>query len=371
MKQNKILLVVPGEAASGGIKHYFSVLKNQFTLPVKYIYRGARAYPYRKNIFSEIKRIIKDYQYFIKEINTGDYCLVQTSTSLGWASVLRDGLFLYSAQRAGVKTIVFYRGWNENFVRKLEKHFIYFFKKAYFKADAAIVLSLKNKSKLKLWGYSKKIFVETTLFDEELLESISIHEHINKKFNNLKNNFTILFLARIEKMKGIYEAIEVFQLLQNQNKNLNLNLVVAGDGKELVNVRNFINSKNIENTSILGEVKGDLKQKAFLDADCYLFPSHNEGMPNSILEALAFGLPIVTSSVGAIPEIISEKNGFCANSFKSEEFANYIQLLIDNPSLRMKLAINNSQYAKERFCSSSVLKRLEKIYDNIIHYTND
>ena len=194
--------------------------------------------------------------------------------------------------------------------------------------------------------------------------------HLRK--NRLKNSsFNILFLARVEAPKGIYEAIESFKIIQKNNPNLNVKLNIAGSGKELDNVKKYVQTNNLTNVIFLGHVDGDNKKNALLDADIYLFPSyHGEGMPNSVLEAMAFGLPIVTRNVGAITDIIiNGENGFYTASKDPNVFAKFIQQLIDDPELCLKILRKNHLESLKKYTASKVKERLEKIYLDTINET--
>jgi glycosyltransferase involved in cell wall biosynthesis len=363
---HKILLLVPAESASGGIKNYFSVLKDEFTLPVEYMIRGARTWPHRKGPVAELKRFRSDYRAFKHKLATGDYSLVQTSTSLGLFSVIRDGLYIRKASKNGLKTVVFFRGWNKNFERKLENYFLRLFRTFFFRADLFIVLSPDFKQKLQQWGYKKEILVETTLIDQKLLEGIDLEAHMAAK-NASGKNINILFLARTEIAKGLYEAIESFRIVRKNNPNHTVTLTIAGDGKEWDNMNRYLADNGVENVFVAGHVSGPAKAKAFLDADIYLFPSYSEGMPNSVLEAMSFGLPVVATTVGGIPFIIENGiNGFTTPEAAPEILAGLVQRLIDNKDLRHSMGIANSLKAKEAFYSDKVVRRMEQIYTRLL-----
>ena len=371
MSGKKILLLVPAESASGGIKHYYQVLKSRFTLPVEYAYRGARNWPYHESKLAEFKRMFKDYRAFNKLLKTGEYGLVQTSTSFGWAALIRDGIYILLARRHGVKTMVFYRGWNDKVRIKLEKRGLKVFKQTFFKTDATLTLSNEVKQILMGWGYKNPIHIETTLFDESLLKGINIDQHLRTKAERASNKFNVLFLARVEKEKGIFEALNAVKLLQENNPETEIQFTIAGSGRADEKIKKSIVELGLANVNILGHVSGDDKKNAYLNADCYLFPSYREGMPNSILEAMAFGLPIVSRPVGSIPEIVKKENGFLSESFEPQVFADFLQQLLDNRPLQSEMSVINSNFAKQNFYAEMVLRRLEKIYSEVVNGTTD
>ena len=213
------------------------------------------------------------------------------------------------------------------------------------------------------WGCKRRIFVETTIVDDGLLRGFDIEE---KLVSLRKYNCTnVLFLARVERDKGIYEAIDAFELLSLANKNIKLN--IAGNGSELINAKLYAEEKKLTGISFLGYVQEQDKIDAFKTADIYIFPSYHEGMPISLLESMAFGLPVITTAVGGIVDFFENgKMGFMTDSRDPEVFANLIEKLISDTELRNKMALYNFQYARKRFLASKVVKRLEKIYQDTL-----
>src|SRR5690606_650509 len=99
--------------------------------------------------------------------------------------------------------------------------------------------------------------------------------------------------------KGVFTAISAFEIVKKHVKNCRL--TIAGNGKDLQAVKSYISDNHIEGVFLPGYLVGNDKINAFKTADIYVFPStHWEGMPTSVLEAMAFGLPVVTSNAGGI-----------------------------------------------------------------------
>ena len=82
-------------------------------------------------------------------------------------------------------------------------------------------------------------------------------------------------------------------------------------------------------------------------SDIFILPSYAEGLPIAILEAMAAKLPVISTSVGSIPEVIKEKiNGYLIKPGDYKALANRIILLAKNKSLRMKIGNNNRNILK-------------------------
>jgi len=79
----RVLILAPAETADGGIKNYYQVLKEYFSIPIYYHYRGSRELPYRGNIFSIAIRLLSDYILFFIRVIAKHIQIVHINTSLG------------------------------------------------------------------------------------------------------------------------------------------------------------------------------------------------------------------------------------------------------------------------------------------------
>ena len=367
MQENKkILLLTPSDSAKGGIVNYFQVLNGKFKLPVEYFIRGARNWPNRDGKLKEIKRAWIDLQKFKKRIRKGDVSLIQTSTSLGSFAVIRDGFFLNAAKKKKISAIAFFRGWDEDFEKKIKGWKLFLFKKYYFSAEAFIVLSRKIEEKLRNWGYTGNVYTETTVVDQNILATAPI-EYLEYKISAIDQiPSNLLFLARTEGSKGLFECIEAFRLLKLKYPTLKLTISGDGFGKSLA--IEMVKDYNLTSDVIFtGFINGKDKARVFIESHIYIFPSYTEGMPNSVLEAMAFGLPVVTTSVGGLSDFfIENKHGKYIDIKDFNQIAEKTESLLKDKELYKKIALHNFIYARERFTSDIVINRLEKIYSHYI-----
>lgn len=307
----------------------------------------------------------RDFLFMNRVFKKRPVDLVHLNPSLGSMALMRDMLYARTAQKAGVPFVVFFRGWNEDYQQYLESkpkrmhQFMSIFKNA----SRILVLSQDFKRKLAQWGFDgDKINVETTLVDDALLKGFEVQNYIKE---DREGKFEILFLSRVEKTKGIYEALDAYYMIKKRYPFVSLK--IAGGGSELDNAKQYVQGKRIDNVEFMGWVEGEAKKEAFAGADAYIFPSYTEGMPNSVLEAMALGLPVITRLVGGLKDFFEHgKMGFSTESKDPEVYAGFLEELIENPKLSQDIGFYNHNYAKGRFLASSVTRRIERVYEEVI-----
>lgn len=358
----KILINTPNLAKEGGVAQYNNSVKAFMHYSMDYFVTGSRSGS--ESWYRAVGRFFFDYVRFVKKLINEEYDLIHLNPSLGLKAIIRDGIFLLIAKAFGKKVVVFNHGWDEKFELKIRRFCPSLFRMVYSRADAFVVLSSVFKRKLIDMGYTKTIYVETTAVDDGLFGcGNDALEERNSKSNS--NKFTVLFLSRLEIGKGVYESLDAFHILKKRHAHATM--VFAGDGSELTALRKYAASRTMTDIEFTGYVAGQAKQDAFSCADVYLFPSWSEGMPISVLEAMTFGLPVVTRPVGGLPDFFEDgQMGFMTDSHDPVVLANLMERLIENSEMRRNMGAYNQRYAQEHFRPAIVAGRLEEIYRNVL-----
>jgi len=364
MRNDKTLVLVPSPKSTGGVAHYHQKLRPYFGSNVHYFIRGVR------NQQSKLSRVLfpithsYDIIYFTALMLFGNYSLVHFNTSFGKTGIVRDALFIRIVQLFKKRYIVFFRGIDFNVISWIEAKRWILFKKTFLKANQIWVLSKLMKSKVKDWGYRNEVVVETTMVDTELLKDFDFEKSI-QKFQQA-NLFEIVFLSRVERGKGIFEAIDAFRILNRKYSNTVLK--IYGNGSEKQNMLDYIGENLGKTIYFEGFVEGAGKVKAFSSAHIYLFPSYAEGLPNSLLEAIAFGIPSITSNVGGIPDFFeNSKMGYMTSDIRPETLSDLMELLINNSNKCEEISRYNYNYARNNFYAEIVANRIKKHYKNILN----
>jgi glycosyltransferase involved in cell wall biosynthesis len=272
--------------------------------------------------------------------------------------LIRSSLLFIVGMLFRKKILLFFHGWDYGVEKQLFKYFKYIFYVICNHSSRICVLGTEFRQRLIDIGCKEsKIDVETTL-----VEDVVFMQKPLPRFNKVSKR--ILFLSRIEKDKGIYICLDTFlKLCENHD---DISLCIAGDGSELLNAQRYTLEQSIGNVEFLGWVEPDNRYKIFADSDVYFLPSYGEGMPCSILEAMACGLPVITRNVGGIKDFFNDKMGFVTESTDPVIFAQAIEGILYNRNTSKAMGLYNNEYAKKHFMASVVASRIEKKYEEIL-----
>jgi glycosyltransferase involved in cell wall biosynthesis len=352
----RILMTSPLISRPGGVAQYLRVVQPHFQSEIDYFTVGSRSDA--EYVGQSVLRLVGDCWRFTRTLMRGHYKMVHLNPSLCSKALVRDGVLLLIAKIFGRSVVVFTHGWDKQCERALAGALLPLFRCVYGRADAFIVLGKEFEKGLRALGYRRAIFVEGAPIADEFLTD---DNEAAQAGSVSKRRFRILFLARMERSKGVYEALDTYHILQRTYPFVEMTM--AGGGPELDRARDYAKSCGLAKIEFPGHLQGVAKLKAFQSADAYLFPSWAEGLPISVLEAMAQGLPLVASAVGGLPDFFQNgKMGFLTKGREPEVFASLLSELITNPILCSDVAHFNRVYAREHFRPTQVAARLEDIY---------
>lgn len=354
---NTPLITIPAGVSNHylGLKPYFSkdVIYNQY-LTNKYIKKHIRLALFHKPI--RILLFLFDILKFILLIIFSNCKLILLNPSFDFRALKRDEIFLKITILFKRKVVVFIHGWDLNYLDKVFSG-VKKFSPVWKKANAFFVLADEFKENLEKLGITVPIHLTTTKVNDRLLDNIPSKKNIIQIQN-------ILFLARIEKAKGIFTAIDAFTLLQKKYNDLIFRVV--GSGGMLEDAKEYVKLNNITNVVFTGALFGDDLKAEYKNAHVYILPTHGEGMPTSVLEAMAFGLPVITRPVGGIKDFFENgKMGFLIDSLDPVDYALCIKNLINNIQKANKISEFNKNFALTHFMASKVAFHLEKMLQSI------
>jgi glycosyltransferase involved in cell wall biosynthesis len=183
----------------------------------------------------------------------------------------------------------------------------------------------------------------------------------------LDNSINLITVGRISVEKSLDIAFQAFRIILIYHPEIKF--IIVGDGPYKNQLEKIVNKFNLKEKIIFtGTIpnKKLIKENYYRSGDIFVTASKTETQGICIMEAMAFGLPIVAVKAKASPEIIKHnQNGFLANPDDSVDIAKYINKLIKNPELRKKFGKNSLKQIKEHSIKN-VVDELEKIYQELI-----
>ncbi|WP_334771189.1 glycosyltransferase family 4 protein [Nostoc sp.] len=170
-----------------------------------------------------------------------------------------------------------------------------------------------------------------------------------------------LFLGRIGERKGAFDLIKAFASIPADQQS-RAKLVIAGDG-DVEQARSLIPTLNlIDYVTILDWVDQEKRDDLLTKADVFVLPSYNEGLPMALLEAMSWGLAVITTAVGGIPEIVTQdQNGLLVSPGDIQQLSKAMQSLIGDENLRISLG-NNARVRVKHLDINDYLVSLKYIY---------
>jgi glycosyltransferase involved in cell wall biosynthesis len=199
---------------------------------------------------------------------------------------------------------------------------------------------------------------------------IPIHRKAKEKIFERKEVLQILYLSNYVKTKGILNLLDALNILMEAGYIFNARLVGAPTDLSVKDVEEYVRSKKLEKyVHVIGPKYGDEKYIEFLNADIFVFPTFypNEAFPLVNLEAMQFGLPIISTNEGGIAEgVINNETGFIVDPTEVEQIADRIAKLIDDNDLRKSLGCKGKERFFEYYTLEHFIANIDKTFKTVI-----
>jgi glycosyltransferase involved in cell wall biosynthesis len=166
----------------------------------------------------------------------------------------------------------------------------------------------------------------------------------NESKDYTDTSLNLVFMGWFDRTKGIFELLESVRIIvQEYKKPIHLHL--CGGGNEEIEISKFIITHQLSNEiTIHGWVHGDKKALIWIMADIFVMPTHFEGFPNAMIEAMNQNVPVIISDIPAIEGfVIDGYNGLICKREDTNSLSEKILQLITNPQLRSTIAKNAKQ----------------------------
>ena len=181
----------------------------------------------------------------------------------------------------------------------------------------------------------------------------------------------VMLVARLLWDKGVGEFVDAARLLRINNPHVRFVLVGSPDSQNPANIL----GEQLQRWHAQGDVElwgyQENMPEVWAQADIACLPSYREGLPKSLIEALASGLPCVTTDVPGCREVVAPNvNGLLVPAREVEPLVHALQSLIDNPTLREEMGRHGRRRAVAEFSSARVITETLSVYQSMLEEAN-
>lgn len=233
-----------------------------------------------------------------------------------------------------------------------------------FLGGTTVLLSQTELDFVKAWPFVQKKFViipngvaSFTPKDKDQALSELIGEDLAREWK-VEGRTIIGTISELHKNKGLTYAIEGIQSYMNQYPDKKVGFIIIGEGELRADLTAQIKDKNIVLAGHVNEAREYIK--AF---DIFLLSSIKEGLPFAILEAGYVGVPIISTSVGGIPEVIQNlEQGMLIPPKRSQEIKNALVYLDEHPEAKDKMVKALKERINEKYNFEKIIVQIKKLY---------
>lgn len=227
-----------------------------------------------------------------------------------------------------------------------------------------------------IFNNSDKVIVLSELWKNWLKKYLLLEKNIHVIYNpcmpptidptSYSKKSVILYAGAVCQRKGYEDLIKGFALIAD--KYPEWKVIFAGNGEIQKGTELALTLQIGSQIEFAGWVSGEAKEKLFASANIFCLPSYAEGFPVAMLDASAFGLPIITTPVGGIPDIITDnRNGLLFKPGDIQKLSILLDMLISDTELRNKLSNESQALANNIFDLKTIGKQIEALYESILN----
>lgn len=297
------------------------------------------------SLFSYIRFVFTKKGYDIYHIHAASY-----------GSIFRKGWYVKKAKKWGQKAILHIHGAKfMDFYTRLPERKKTKVKEILHSADMVIALSETWKQKFdSTFGLNNCFVLENGIDVDKFAPAITDPKRNQKAF---------LMLGRLGQRKGTYDLIDAIDIARESVSDIKC--YFAGDG-EIDNVKKIIQEKNLEkNIEVVGWADDKKKIELLGKVSTVVLPSYNEGLPMAILEGMACGKAIISTTVGAIPEVVKSENGFLVEPGDIDALVAAMIICANDPEIVREMGLNNIKKIRSFFSMEIMHHKLNELYGKV------
>lgn len=320
---------------------------------------GCKVYPisFSRNPFT--KDNIQAYKQIKSVIDGGRYDIIHCHTPV---AAMLSRLAARKVRKRGSKVLYTAHGFHFYKRAPLFNWLIYFPIEwiCSFFTDVLITINKEDFTFAKKYMHAKKVeYVPGVGLDIDKVENVSVDRKLKREELGIKDDeIAVLSVGELNDNKNHETVIRAIAKLNDKN----ITYIICGTGEKDTYLRNLAKELGIK--LILTGFRNDVIEIC-KSCDIFAFPSKREGLPVSVMEAMATGLPIICSDIRGNVDLVTDgENGFLCNVTDADEFSEKIRKLVDDKSLLFEMEKKNREII-QKFSIEKVQEKMKKIYDLI------
>ena len=267
-------------------------------------------------------------------------------------SFYRKAFILQMLKHFGVKVILHHHGAEfDLFYEGLSESRKQYVNRILRMADLNIVLSQRLIQMIKDKSPEAEVDVLYNAVKVPPANPYDIHSH------------NILFLGRLGKRKGTYDLLEAIKII-DKDLPVDMKFYLCGDG-DIEEVKKRVVMMGISHRiAHIGWTDGQQKENFMAQSLMNVLPSYNEGLPMTILETMAHGIPNVSTSIASIPEVLHNgENGFLITPGDVNMLSKRILQLVNDKDLCVRFSQTSYELIRHSFSLDANIQKLTQIYE--------
>ncbi len=232
------------------------------------------------------------------------------------------------------------------------------------RADRIVAVSNSMKALLTQHGFAaKKIRVIHNAVDPNETVPNTSGKEIRQRYGLTSNQKVIGVIGRLNPEKG--QMIFLRAMEKTARSFRGVKALIIGDGQDRARLEGFCREKGLsDHVVFLGHQEKIADYYQVLDL--LVLPSLSEGLPNTVLEAMSFGVPVLATAVGGVPEIIQNGNGMMVPPNDPEALAERMIELLSDDALRQAIGLKGKKSLYPRFAPENRVRQIVSLYEELL-----
>ncbi|MCR4831071.1 MAG: glycosyltransferase family 4 protein [Pseudobutyrivibrio sp.] len=320
-----------------------------------------------RKIFN-VFELSKAYRQLKREIETNRYAIVHTQSPIGGVIcrlACRKARKLY-----GTKVIYAAHGFHF-FKGASKKNWLVFYNVEKYCSkftDLLITINKEDYENAKSFNAKEVVYVPGAGVDtNKFVASAGAREKIREELEISDETTVLLSVGELIPRKNHIEVLRALKQMKDAGIADNIRYLIAGRGRIAKELHDTINDLGLSEIVTMLGFRSDVAD-IFAASDIYVFPSHQEGLPVALMEAMSVGMPIVCSEIRGNTDLISAgEGGYLFDSKDSKTLVSAIEHMLNTPVLQRKKMGERNIDVMKQFDKDTVNEIMRRIYENITH----